>query len=168
MQIFIRLYLLPFWNENFYICLRKITRSTKNQPDKHKVSITNSLIMNTKNLLIIEDDKINAFILKKFLSDHYNAEIASSPESAIDKLKNQDNSYNVILMDINLGDDIMDGTDLLNELRTISKYESTSFIATTAYAMSGDREKFLEEGFNDYIFKPIQKTELHELLNKYI
>lgn len=124
--------------------------------------------MASKTLLIIEDDKVNAFILKKFLSSTYHTDIAQNPDEALEKLNQQSQDpYFAILMDINLGDGEMDGSDLLKEVREIANYETTPVIATTAYAMSGDREKFIEEGFTDYIAKPIQKEDLIKLLEQY-
>ena len=49
---------------------------------------------------------------------------------------------------------------MLKKLRTIPDYKSTPVIAVTAHAMVGDREKFIDSGFNDYLSKPFAKKDL--------
>lgn len=59
----------------------------------------------------------------------------------------------VVLMDIQLPD--MDGGEALSRLRADTRTASIPVIAVTAFAMAGDRERFLEAGFDDYVTKPI-------------
>jgi len=68
--------------------------------------------------------------------------------------------FQVMLFDINLPSP-WDGIMLMQKIRADYKeYRLVPFIAQTAYAMAGDREKMLESGFDDYIAKPISKNEL--------
>jgi len=72
----------------------------------------------------------------------------------------------VILMDIQMPS--MDGFEATKRIRAEAVLKDTPIIALTALAMPGDREKCLQAGMNDYISKPINLKELHELLNTYI
>lgn len=78
------------------------------------------------------------------------------------------NSIDCILMDINLGENVMSGTEALNEIRAIGGYESIPIIAVTAYSTIGDKERFLAEGFNDYISKPVDRRRILGLLDSHL
>ena len=62
------------------------------------------------------------------------------------------------LLDISLPG--MDGSEVLRRLRVTPGLETLPVIALTAHAMSGDRERYLGEGFNEYVTKPIIDEEL--------
>jgi len=115
-------------------------------------------------VLVVEDDKVNAFIIKKLIADKFDLEIAYTPVEAQEALKNE-SGYFAILMDMDLGNDQMDGAELLQVVRKTSGFEQIPVVATTAYSMKGDRERFLEQGFDDYLSKPIDKHELLKLLD---
>jgi two-component system sensor histidine kinase/response regulator len=66
-----------------------------------------------------------------------------------------------VLLDISLPG--MDGNEILAEIRRDGRMRHLPIIALTAHAMAGDRERFLDAGFNDYITKPIVDESL--LLN---
>lgn len=110
------------------------------------------------NILIVEDDKINAFIIEKFLSKEFDLTVCHEPKEAIEMIGFKE--FELLLLDINLGDGQMDGVELLSTIRKKEGYHDIPSIATTAYAMTGDKEKFIEYGFNDYISKPIKREEL--------
>jgi CheY-like chemotaxis protein len=69
------------------------------------------------------------------------------------------------LMDINLGDPEKDGVYYLKELRK-TRYQKKPIVAVTAYAMSGDRERFMDAGFDEYFSKPIEKLRLLLFIEK--
>ena len=69
----------------------------------------------------------------------------------------------LVLMDIRMPD--MDGYEATRQIRQFNK--DVIIIAQTAYGFSGDREKAIEAGCNDYISKPINKTLLYELIKKH-
>jgi CheY-like chemotaxis protein len=74
-------------------------------------------------------------------------------------------NYSIILADINLGSG-MSGLDAIGKIRKINGYDDVIVVAVTAYALYGDKEKFLSQGCDFYISKPYEKSELVELLDK--
>jgi two-component system cell cycle response regulator DivK len=71
----------------------------------------------------------------------------------------------VILMDIRLPD--MEGTEVVRRLKDEPQTAGIPVIALTAYAMKGDRERFLAEGFDGYLEKPVSVKELPEQVRTY-
>lgn len=122
--------------------------------------------MKKTRLLCVEDDSINAFIMEKLLAKDYDLVCVKDFESCLNELENGD--YDVILMDINLGRGQMDGTDLLKTIRENERISNIPVFAITSYALPGDREKFLEMGFNHYFSKPIDRNELIGIIQKYV
>ena len=114
--------------------------------------------MSKKKLLCVEDDSINAFIMEKLLADEFHIKIVGDGEGCMHEVKAE--KYDAILMDINLGRGKQDGTELLRMIKEIPDYWNTPIFAITSYALTGDREKFLKLGFDNYFSKPIDKTEL--------
>jgi two-component system cell cycle response regulator DivK len=86
----------------------------------------------------------------------YHAHHASTGASAI-KLA-QEHAPSLILMDIQLPD--MDGTVVLSTLRDSPVTAGIPVVAVTAFAMNGDRERFLAGGFDGYLSKPINVSTL--------
>lgn len=111
-----------------------------------------------RNVLIVEDEQINAFIIQKFVGEHYAVQLAQNGNEALDLIDT--NSFDIILMDINLGDEELDGIEVMKRLRKIPSKAGTPVIAVTAYAMPEDRQRFLNEGFDGYVPKPIIKAEI--------
>lgn len=112
-------------------------------------------------ILYVEDDAINALVMKKLLSDH-GVKIAPDGETAL--LEAQNSHYPLVLMDINLGTDKMNGIDTMRLMKDIKGYQQVVFIAVTAYALPEDRQLFLDAGFDEYISKPIDTEKLRAVL----
>ena len=72
-------------------------------------------------------------------------------------------TFNLVLLDINLGVG-MNGFDVLKEIKSTEGYESVPVVALTAYAMAGDRERFLNAGCDYYLAKPFKKMDLLEVI----
>jgi PAS domain S-box-containing protein len=121
------------------------------------------------NILVAEDNQINQRLIKKLLEKRgYTVDIAEDGKEAVEKFKQRllqlENPYSLILMDIQMP--IMDGIEATSEIRKVDK--NIPIIALTAHAMKGDKRKFLSEGMNDYISKPVKKDFLFEILEKYV
>jgi CheY-like chemotaxis protein len=76
-------------------------------------------------------------------------------------IKNPD--IDLILMDLKMP--LMDGYEATRQIRKISK--DVVIIAQTAYALTGDKEKALDAGCNDYITKPVERHKLLDIINMY-
>jgi PAS domain S-box-containing protein len=113
-------------------------------------------------VLLVDDEEITFNIVSIWLNNFAKVEYAENATEAIKKLNN--NKFNCVIMDINLKRG-GNGIDVLKELRKIMGYENTPVIACTAYAMHGDKENLLNEGFNFYLSKPFEKEDLMELIN---
>lgn len=102
-------------------------------------------------IAIVEDNPDNRLLVEAILDDLYDLTEYESGVAAVAGLG--DNIPDLVLLDISLPE--MDGTEVLRWIRGQEALSHLPVIALTAHAMSGDREKFLAEGFNDYLTKPI-------------
>lgn len=81
---------------------------------------------------------------------------AENYDAAIEKIKKI--NYDLLLVDINLGIG-KTGLDFVKEIRKMPEYKNVKIAAVTAYAMVGDKEKFLTAGCTHYISKPFNRSE---------
>lgn len=102
-------------------------------------------------LAVVEDNPDNRLLVQAILDDLYEIVEFASGTAAVEGL--EEAAPDLVLLDISLPG--MDGTEVLRWIRNESTIQETPVIALTAHAMAGDREKFLAEGFNDYVTKPI-------------
>lgn len=118
-----------------------------------------------KRILVLEDDPHIRLLLNHLLSTPYDLELASSSAEALERA--EASTFDLFLIDINL-DEQQTGLDVLDALRQMSAYQTTPMVACTAYALYGDRERFLAHGFDAYVDKPfipsVLRTTIHELL----
>jgi CheY-like chemotaxis protein len=114
-----------------------------------------------KNILYVEDDEISVAVVTFSLSKYYSIDVAKNAEIALKKMN--ENVFDAILMDINLGRG-MNGEELTQVARKIPGYEQTPIIAVTAYAAEEDKNEFLANGMTHYISKPFLIQDLVKLL----
>lgn len=120
-------------------------------------------------ILLVEDNYISQRVARTSLEkDGFtNLEIAENGRVAIRMFEKKE--YELILMDIRMP--VMDGLEATERIRQIERSNTqrkTSYIvAFTAYAVEGDKERFLEAGMDDYIAKPFQPDELVRVITKY-
>ena len=107
-------------------------------------------------LAVIEDNLDNRLLVEAILEDEYDISEYGTGLEALEGLP--DNVPDIILLDISLPG--MDGTEVLEWIRSQSEFSDLPVIALTAHAMSGDRERYIEMGFNDYVTKPIVDEDL--------
>lgn len=119
----------------------------------------------SKTILIVESDEKNLKFLKRIIDFlGYRSLTATDGNEGIRLAK--ENIPDLILMDIRLPG--MDGSEALRVLRKDTTTKNIPIIAVTYYAMKGDREMFLSEGFDGYISKPISLQEFAEIVKKFV
>lgn len=117
------------------------------------------------NILVVDDNKINLKVATRLLASYnIKSDTASSGQECLDKV-NKGYRYDLILMDDMMPN--MSGTETFKKLRENPMF-SVPVVALTANAIAGMREKYLSDGFEDYISKPIEKKELERVLNKFL
>ena len=102
-------------------------------------------------LAVVEDNADNRLLLQAILGDQYDLDEYENGADALAAFAKA--RPDLVLLDISLPD--MDGTEILSRVRKDDGLRTMPVIALTAHAMTGDREKFLAAGFDDYITKPI-------------
>ena len=102
-------------------------------------------------LAVVEDNADNRLLLQAILGERFELVEYENGSDALTGFTSA--RPDLILLDISLPD--MDGTEILKRIRTDDGLRALPVIALTAHAMTGDREKYLAAGFDDYITKPI-------------
>lgn len=114
-------------------------------------------------ILIVDDNSLNLKVAAKLL-ERYNADSITCSESGfncIEKITSGE-KYDVILLDDMMPK--MSGVETLKKLKENANFK-IPVIALTANAITGMKEKYLSEGFDDYLAKPIEKEELIKVMN---
>ncbi len=112
-------------------------------------------------ILVVEDNVDTQILLRYFLQASYKIDIACKIDEALQFTTQH--TFDLLLVDIHLGEE-RTGIDLLNMIRQKGPYESVPIIALTAYAMPGDRNRFLNMGFDGYVSKPFTQKQLLETI----
>ena len=107
-------------------------------------------------IAVVEDNVDNRLLVQAILDDHYEISEYENGMEVVDGLG--DDIPDLVLLDISLPG--MDGTEVLEWIRAQDALSSLPVIALTAHAMSGDREKYLDMGFDEYVTKPIVDEEI--------
>ncbi len=119
-------------------------------------------------ILVTEDNIINQKLIKRILEEHgITVDLANNGLESFEKRRN--NSYDLLFMDIQMP--VMDGIEATHEILDYEEDEEVPhvpIVALTANALKGDRERFLNEGMDEYITKPIETSELLYVLNKFL
>jgi two-component system, cell cycle response regulator DivK len=112
-------------------------------------------------ILIVEDDETSSILLQVFLSQgNYKLLFAVNGKMAVQMFR-ENPDINLILMDLKMP--VLDGYEATRQIRKLNT--NIPIIAQSAYAMSGDSEKALKAGCNDYVTKPVKKEELLARIN---
>jgi CheY-like chemotaxis protein len=115
------------------------------------------------NVLIVEDNLVNIQLLMIYIRRYCNIFSTQNARSAIQLTSEQ--HFDAILMDIHLGPG-MDGIQAMQEIRKQPGNGRIPIIAVTGYATLGDRERFLNDGFTEYVKKPIDRDEIRVILER--
>jgi len=135
-----------------------------NKPDKKSISDTeNNRNQNKYNILLAEDDNVNQTVISRVLrKEGYLVEIVSNGKEAV--AAHEVNKYDLILMDIQMP--CMDGIEAAKHIRLREGTQNhTPIVALTAFALNGDRERFIGMGMDEYISKPVNMNELVSVIN---
>jgi len=130
------------------------------------VIASDEIKVNNKLVLVVDDNKINLKVAERLLGTYgITTECVESGFICIDNLKNG-KKYDLILMD-----DMMpklSGVETLHKIKEQIPDFNIPTVALTANALTGMREKYLADGFDDYLAKPISKDELNRVIHEYL
>lgn len=112
-------------------------------------------------VLLAEDNSVNQVVAQRMLARlGYRVDTVANGQEAVEALQRQ--SYDLVLMDFQMP--VLDGLSATKLIRQDAEIDQPWIIAMTADAMTGDRERFLAAGMNDYISKPVKLEELRDAL----
>ncbi len=118
--------------------------------------------------LVAEDNIINQKLIKKTLEDFgLEVELADNGLEALEKFKKE--KFDIVFMDIQMP--VKDGIEAMQEIHLYEKEMHlipTPIIALTAHALKGDRERFMQKGFDEYITKPINRKDIETILKAFL
>lgn len=116
------------------------------------------------NILVAEDYDVNRMLIEAIFQKYRNIdlEFAFNGKEAVEKIKHHD--YDLVFMDINMP--VMNGINAVKKVRE-ELQSDVIIIALTANAIKGDKEKFIAQGMNEYLSKPIDIAKLETILCKY-
>lgn len=154
-----------FW----FTCKLKRPARTVEETDRSYTSGLSQNGIKKFKILVAEDNPVNIKVVQHFLNQMgQEVEFAENGIVAVDKYKT--GKYDLILMDINMPE--MDGyeaTRIIREIETNNgKKKKIKIIAMTANAMTGDREKCVDAGMDDYLPKPFRPNDIKRILSENI
>ena len=118
-----------------------------------------------KKVLLVDDNKLNLKVASRILSKYnFDIETVETGKDCVYKVKS-DEHYDIIFLDHMMPE--MDGIEVLHILRKLDGYQLPPIVALTANAITGMKEMYLREGFDEYLSKPINLSELNKVITKY-
>ena len=148
------------------IITQKIETSVEVEPQETKQEVKKELDLTDKKILIVDDNELNLKVASKVLGK-FNANKLTTITSGfecIDKIKANE-KYDLILLDDMMPK--MSGIETLKKLKEIANF-NIPVVALTANAIAGMKEKYIKEGFSDYLAKPLEKDELIRVMNEFL
>nr|WP_276583601.1 ATP-binding protein [Pseudomonas sp. RIT-PI-S] len=116
-------------------------------------------------VLLVEDNPVNQTVIEAMLrSLGYEVSVVGDGAQAVDSVRQQ--SFAAVLMDCRLP--VVDGYESTRRIRRLPERHGLPIIALTANALLGDREACLEAGMDDYLAKPFKRTDLQQLLQRWL
>jgi CheY-like chemotaxis protein len=155
----------PLFNTIMKVFGQKIKRKQED-PKKARIEDLEGLKeIQGAQVLLVEDNEINQMVAAELLvMAGIKVTIANNGKEAIKKINKF--KFDLVFMDVQMP--VMGGLEATKEIRKDSNCKDVPIIAMTAQAMTGDREKCLEAGMNDYVSKPVMINELRSALIKWI
>ncbi len=143
--------------------------SDKKPESRIELAANKTILQLDAKILLVEDNLINQMVAQKMLEKvGLKPVLANNGVEALRQLDEQ--TFDLVLMDCQMPE--MDGFDATREIRKLNikaiNQKLIPVVAMTANVMSGDRERCLEVGMNDYIAKPVQRERLESVLEKWL
>lgn len=117
-----------------------------------------------RKILLVEDNRLNREVACGFLKK-WGAIVKTAENGLLAIQELETTEFHAVLMDIQMP--VMDGYEAVRQIRSLPKHKDLPVIAMTAHAMASDRTRCIAEGMNDYITKPIDRSELFSVLTKW-
>ncbi len=139
--------------------------TTEPEGDRMQETAMPPLAENTR-ILLAEDNPANQMVVKKILeyAGLRHVDVASNGREAVEAVRSL--PYDIVLMDMSMP--VMDGMQATGEIRQLDDSCSrVPIIALTAHALSGDKDRFLEAGVDDYLTKPIDKADILRCISRW-
>jgi signal transduction histidine kinase/CheY-like chemotaxis protein/HPt (histidine-containing phosphotransfer) domain-containing protein len=152
---------------NNYNALENISEAFKRRAEEEEKQSSDLFIAPDANILAVDDIDANQLVITGLLLPYkVKVDTASNGQDAIEAIKKKD--YDFVFMDHMMPG--MDGMEATKIIRSFDekKYQQVPIIALTANAISGMKEMYLENGFNDFISKPIEVRELERIMQTWI
>lgn len=148
---------------NFTLPYHPVTKENKITQEELPVDAT-APNKKTHKILIVEDDEISATLISINVNEFCQAPLYAEAGAEAVQICRENPDLDLILMDIQLPK--MNGYEATRKIREFNK--DVIIIAQTAYGLSSDKEKSLDAGCNDYISKPIKKSDLVEIIRMHL
>ena len=115
--------------------------------------------------ILVVDDHTSSYIFISEMFENQNVRViqATSGEQAIELCK-QFPTIQLVLMDIQMSG--VSGVDAMKQIKQL--FPAIPIVAQTAFAQKGDRERFMQQGFDDYITKPLDERDLQEIFKRFL
>ena len=118
-----------------------------------------------KNILIIDDDKNITYAMSEIITkilDYVSVEIAHSSNEAFEKIK--PNNFDLIFLDINLGEKDIDGLEILKQIKKI--YPNQKIYMITGFSINEETESFIEKNSLGLFLKPFRLKKLVNIVRE--
>lgn len=142
----------------FFFCIPYKESTERMQLIENTGKKYNMVEISKLNILLVEDNQLNIILIRSLFSE-YNLKLQVAENGSIALEKFKENKFDIVLMDMEMP--VMNGYETATFIRNEMK-SSIPIIAMTAHAMSGEKERCLSLGMNDYISKPINANLLFE------
>ena len=138
---------------------------TVSEPDGPVPEAVESAHQRPPHILLAEDEEVNSNLFQRMLDKlGYRVTVVNNGREVLQALEQGD--VDLVLMDIQMPG--MDGLETTRAIRSSDAFRNLPIIALTAYAMSGDAEKCLAAGCNDYLTKPVDQKEFLQSIQRHL
>lgn len=148
----------------FTLTIEESTTELENDIEDVKTPVKNHLDQEAR-ILLVEDDPVSRIVIEQLVSrKNLSYKSATNGYEAVEMVKK--GHFDIIFMDVQMPE--MDGYAATRKIRAMNLKKQPIIIATTAFALKGDREKCIDAGMNDYISKPIEVEVFYTILDQHL